>query len=185
MKLGIQYFLEVKNPPRLKQTSGLESVNFKLIFLGQANGQKPDTDGVTLISLQLDYLTILGMFYYSTIASKFLQQTNSILRYKLTLQIFGNGWRLSTLVFCVVTYIMHTNIHNAQSWCERLASADVDQCTAMKSECTITVHFYKYNLFLFSVWLSMPTRNFINFGQTSANLDNYRYSVQQLLDVVV
>ena len=39
------------------------------------------------------------------------------------------------LVFCVATRIMHTNIRNAQS-CERLASADIDRCTAMKFECT-------------------------------------------------
>ena len=31
-----------------------------------------------------------------------------------------------------------TNIRNMQSWCERLASTDVNRCTAMKSECTIT-----------------------------------------------
>ena len=35
---------------------------------------------------------------------------------------------------------MRTNIHNAQSCCERLASADVDRCTSMKSEFTIMVH---------------------------------------------
>ena len=34
---------------------------------------------------------------------------------------------------------MRTNIHNVQSCCERLALADVDRCTAMKSECTIMV----------------------------------------------
>ena len=52
---------------------------------------------------------------------------------------FCIGRRLSTLVFCGTTRIMRTNIHNAQSCCERLASADVDRCTAMKSECTIMV----------------------------------------------
>ena len=36
------------------------------------------------------------------------------------------------LVFCMATHIMRTNIHIAQSCCERLASADVDQCTAME-----------------------------------------------------
>ena len=53
---------------------------------------------------------------------------------------FCIGRRLSTLVFCGTTRVMRTNIHNAQSCCERLASADVDRCTAMKSECTIMVH---------------------------------------------
>ena len=47
--------------------------------------------------------------------------------------------RLSTLslVFCVTTSVTRTDIRNAQSCCERLASADVDRCTAMKSEQTI------------------------------------------------
>ena len=53
---------------------------------------------------------------------------------------FCIGRLLSTLVFCVTTRVMRTNIHNAQSCCERLASADVDRCTAMKSECTIMVN---------------------------------------------
>ena len=43
------------------------------------------------------------------------------------------------LVFCVAAHVTSTNIRNAQSCCERLASADVDQCTAMKSEWTIIV----------------------------------------------
>ena len=51
---------------------------------------------------------------------------------------FCNGRRLSTLVFCGTTRVMRTNIHNAHC-CERLASADVDRCTVMKSECTIMV----------------------------------------------
>ena len=37
----------------------------------------------------------------------------------------------------MATRITRTNIHNTQSWCERLASADVGRCTAMKSERTI------------------------------------------------
>ena len=52
---------------------------------------------------------------------------------------FCIGRRLSTLVFCGTTRVMRTNIHNAQTCCERQASADVDRCTAMKSECTIMV----------------------------------------------
>ena len=38
------------------------------------------------------------------------------------------------LVFCTATHATSTNIHNAQSCCEWLASADIDWCTA--SECT-------------------------------------------------
>ena len=41
-------------------------------------------------------------------------------------------------IFCVATRVMRTYIHNAQSCCERLALADVDRCTAMKSERTIS-----------------------------------------------
>ena len=42
--------------------------------------------------------------------------------------------RLPTLVFHVATPITRKNVRNAQSCCERLASADVDRGTAMKSE---------------------------------------------------
>ena len=38
----------------------------------------------------------------------------------------------------MATRITRTNIHNTQSWCERLASADVGRCTATKSERTIS-----------------------------------------------
>ena len=44
---------------------------------------------------------------------------------------------LPTLVFCVASCIVRTNICNAQSCCERRVLADID--TAMKSECTLTV----------------------------------------------
>ena len=50
---------------------------------------------------------------------------------------FCIGRRLSTLVSCGTTRVMRTNIHNAQSCCEWLASADVNRCTSMKSEFTI------------------------------------------------
>ena len=53
---------------------------------------------------------------------------------------FCIGRRLSTLVFCGTTRVMCTNIRNAQSCCERLALADVDRCTLVKSEFTIMVH---------------------------------------------
>ena len=55
-------------------------------------------------------------------------------------QSFCIGWHLLTLVFCVATCMACTNIHNKQSWCERLASADVDRCIALKSECSIIWH---------------------------------------------
>ena len=42
-----------------------------------------------------------------------------------------------TLIFCMATCAAPTNICNVQSWCKRLASADVDRYTAIKSECTI------------------------------------------------
>ena len=42
-----------------------------------------------------------------------------------------------TLVFCMATHVTRTNIHNVQNCCERLASTDVNQCTVMKSECTL------------------------------------------------
>ena len=47
------------------------------------------------------------------------------------------GRRLPMLAFCVATNVTRTNIRNAQSCCERLASADVERCSAMKSEWTI------------------------------------------------
>ena len=53
---------------------------------------------------------------------------------------FCIGRRLLTLVFCGTTRVMRTNICNAQSFCEQLASADVDRCTSVKSEFTIMVH---------------------------------------------
>ena len=70
----------------------------------------------------------------------------------------GRQWSLNAPLWCVQTSIvLHRptsvdasllwdypcyaqNIHNVQSCCERLASADVDRCTAMKSECTIGAH---------------------------------------------
>ena len=59
------------------------------------------------------------------------------------LSLFCISQRLPTLVFCVASCVVGTNIRNAQSCCERLASADIDRCTAMKSECTIRVlHIY-------------------------------------------
>ena len=53
---------------------------------------------------------------------------------------FCIGRRLLMLVFCVSIYVMHTNIRNAQSCYKRLALADVDWCTAMKYEHTISPH---------------------------------------------
>ena len=53
---------------------------------------------------------------------------------------FCIGRCLSTLVFCGTTPVMRTNIRNAQSCCERLASADIDRCTSMKSEFTNTLN---------------------------------------------
>ena len=50
---------------------------------------------------------------------------------------FCIGRRLPTLVFCVATHVMRKYIRNTQSCCVKLASADVDGCTAMKSKCTI------------------------------------------------
>ena len=60
---------------------------------------------------------------------------------------FCIGQRLPTLVFCVATHVMRKYIRNAQSCCERLASADVDRCTAMKSECTIRLHLKWRNIY--------------------------------------
>ena len=51
---------------------------------------------------------------------------------------FCIGQRLQILVFCMATRVMHANIRNVQSCCERLASADVDWFTVMKSECTMS-----------------------------------------------
>ena len=59
------------------------------------------------------------------------------------LSSFCIGRRLPMLVFCLPIRFVRTNIHNTQSWRDRLALADVDRCTAMKSECTITVRFTK------------------------------------------
>ena len=56
------------------------------------------------------------------------------------LLLFCIGRRLLMLVFCVSIYVMHTNISKAQSCYKRLALADVDWCTAMKSERTISPH---------------------------------------------
>ena len=38
---------------------------------------------------------------------------------------------------------VHTIIRNAQSCCERLASVDIDRCTAMTSECTISAYIHE------------------------------------------
>ena len=43
------------------------------------------------------------------------------------------------------THVTHTNIRNAQSCCERLASVDIDRCTVMTSERTI-LGLYSWNL---------------------------------------
>ena len=51
-------------------------------------------------------------------------------------------------LWCVSIHVTRTNIRNAQSCCKRLASADVDQCTVRKSECTIRnimADHFKYN----------------------------------------
>ena len=53
------------------------------------------------------------------------------------------GRRLSTLVFCGTTRVTRTNI---QSCCERLALADVDRCTSMKSEFTFSHNKLVYSL---------------------------------------
>ena len=73
--------------------------------------------------------------YWIETKYKDVKENNSALR----LPSFCIGRRLSMLVFCVTARLTCTNIRNAQSCCERLAAADVDRCTAMKSECTIMV----------------------------------------------
>ena len=63
------------------------------------------------------------------------------------------------LVYCMATHVMRTNNRNAQSCCERLASADVDWWTAMTSECTITLKVplhHTYILYNFSFNLQPP-----------------------------
>ena len=66
---------------------------------------------------------------------------------------FCIGWRLLMLVFCLATWVTCTNIHNSHSSCERLASADVDWCTAMKSEHLILVQLVQSkSIFLCSQW---------------------------------
>ena len=50
---------------------------------------------------------------------------------------FCIGQCLPTLVYCIDTSVAPTNIHNAQSYGESLASTD--QCTVMMSECTISL----------------------------------------------
>ena len=69
----------------------------------------------------------------------------------------------------MATHITCTNIHNTLS-CERLALADIDQCTAMKSECSIispylslfvTVaalkSYLSYNINFFFRWRKIPS----------------------------
>ena len=79
----------------------------------------------TLIGWQVVFLSRLNLVQEETYGA-------------FRLSSFCIGRRLSTLVFCGTTRVMRTNIHKVQSCCERLASADVDRCTAMKSECTIS-----------------------------------------------
>ena len=43
------------------------------------------------------------------------------------------------LVFCVAPRVVLTNNCNTRTCCERLASADVDRCTATKSECATRI----------------------------------------------
>ena len=59
------------------------------------------------------------------------------------LPYFSIGKRLPKLVCCIVTCFARTNIRNAQSCFERLASADVDRCKVTKSECTIRISSMK------------------------------------------
>ena len=56
----------------LHDEPNLETVNLQLLGFGDANLGEKLNDVVSLIALQLDYLTILGMFDNSTIASEFL-----------------------------------------------------------------------------------------------------------------
>ena len=55
--------------------------------------------------------------------------------------IFHNLWCIQNSIvlhrLMSATHVACTNICNAQRYCGRLSSANVDQCTAMKSECTI------------------------------------------------
>ena len=81
----------------------------------------------------------------ATILTKHMAGTRVIVALDLTnngafrLPLFCIGRRLPTLVVCVASCIVRTNLRSVQSCCERPVLADVDQCTAMKFECTLTV----------------------------------------------
>ena len=88
-------------------------------------------------------------------------------------------WRLLTLVFCVATQVTHTNIHNAQSCCERLALADMDWCTPMKSRVDLNLldlnHWFKSRFKSIDFFIRISDLNqyfwfVLNYGQIKAVL---------------
>jgi hypothetical protein len=58
--------------PGSTRTQLLKTVDLDLLLLDDANFDEEVTDVVTLVTLQLDDLTVLGVLHYSTIARKLL-----------------------------------------------------------------------------------------------------------------
>ena len=52
----------------------LEAVELELIGLDQTGLGEPVTDFVPLVTLQLQYLSILGVFYHGAVTSKLLKE---------------------------------------------------------------------------------------------------------------
>ena len=57
----------------------LETMHFQLIATNEASLCKPTTNFCSLIALKLQDFTVLGMFNYSSVASKLLKKTSKFI----------------------------------------------------------------------------------------------------------
>ncbi len=71
---------------------------------GEANLLDEDLDLVSLVPLQLDHLSVLWMLYYSTIASKLLQQTQKIINisiFRQNVSLIHIEYRFMCIMICI------------------------------------------------------------------------------------
>lgn len=60
------------------QCGTLEAVDLKLVWFSQACLCQPLADVLTLVTLQLKYFSVFWVFYYCSIAGKFLKTNATI-----------------------------------------------------------------------------------------------------------
>ena len=64
------------NSCELQASVVYQCTNLDLILTGKSNLLDKLADVLSLVTLQLNHLTVLGMFYHSTVASKLLWNSN-------------------------------------------------------------------------------------------------------------